>query len=46
MTNKLRKTIMDKSRLQNKYPKYLSRENFVNRKKMKINTTLFAENPK
>ena len=35
MTKELRKIIMDRSRLPNKYLKYLSRENFVNMNKMK-----------
>ena len=35
MTKELRKAIIDRSRLRNKYLKYPSRENFVNMKKMK-----------
>lgn len=35
MTKELRKTIMDRSRLKNKYLKYPSRENFLNMRKMK-----------
>ena len=35
MTKELRKAIIDRSRLRNKYLKYLSKENFVNMKKMK-----------
>ena len=35
MSKEHTKAIMDKSKLQNKYLKYPSRENFVNTKKMK-----------
>ena len=35
MTKELRKSIMGRSRLQNKYLKYPSREHFVNMKKIK-----------
>ena len=35
MTKKLKKAIMERSRLGNKYLKYPSRENFVNIKNMK-----------
>ena len=45
-TKELRKTIIDRSRLRNKYLKYPSRENFVNMKKMKNKCSSIAKNPK
>ena len=46
MTKELRKAIMDRSRLRNKYLKYHFRENFVKKKKMKNKCNSFAENQK
>ena len=46
MTKELRKAIMDRSRLRNKYLKYNFRENFVSKKKMKNKCNSFAENQK